>query len=465
VFVFVFARARRLHSSGARTVRMIAAVKWYAKLFAVLAMMFVLKLVAFVQTGFCLIPLLRPTNSHWRKDDGGIDVKIPRLAEFMFKLSMFNYVVFGIPMPLFWVRFLLRRYEAANVHVPDAETQPVPECDVNAEDFSYEQFFEKYVKRPHPVVLRGFGKSLPAFDTFTVDDFLNSFGDEEVLLKTPERDGVHGNLRDIKNPGTYLHNSEAIFARHPELIDALKLDRMKAFACNRLANDHPLFGKLPVQMFVGATRGTGTPFHCANGYNWFFQLEGRKKWTFVDPKWIGLMVPGLNRGALYQTSAITDPNTVLDKYKPLWRVVPRYEVVLESGDVLLNPPWWWHCIENMSAKSLACATRWADVDAIRPILGMGFDTNHVFVAMQLFSPSFMLTQVKLIMAGQSSKSAFMDEHTDTKTPASDGVKGGNTSGVKVQHEKATRVTRRLLDNEEQVAYKAYYAAKRADDEV
>ena len=134
---------------------MIAAVKWYAKLFAVLAMMFVLKLVAFVQTGFCLIPLWRPTNSHWRKDDAAIDVKIPRLAEFMFKLSMFNYVVFGIPMPLFWVRFLLRRYEAANAHVPDAETQPVPECDVNAADFSYEQFFEKYVKRPHPVVLRG----------------------------------------------------------------------------------------------------------------------------------------------------------------------------------------------------------------------------------------------------------------------------------------------------------------------
>jgi hypothetical protein len=105
------------------------------------------------------------------------------------------------------------------------------------------------------------------------------------------------------------------------------------------------------------------------------------------------------------------------------------------------------------------------VNAIRPILGMGFDTNHVFVAMQLFSPSFMLTQVKLIMAGQSSKSAFMDEHTDTKIPASGDVKGRNTSGVKVQHEKATRVTQRLLDNEEQVAYKAYYAAKRADDEV
>ena len=58
-----------------------------------------------------------------------------------------------------------------------------------------------------------------------------------------------------------------------------------------------------------------------------------------------------------------------------------------------------------------------------------------------------------------------EKHTDTKIPASGDVKGRNTSGVKVQHEKATRVTQRLLDNEEQVAYKAYYAAKRADDEV
>jgi len=57
----------------------------------------------------------------------------------------------------------------------------------------------------------------------------------------------------------------------------------------------------------------------------------------------------------------------------------------------------------------------------------------------------------------------MDEHT--KVPTRDVEETSTASGVKVQHEKATRVTKGLLDNEEQRAYKAYYSAKRADDEV
>ena len=428
------------------------------KFLVVVVMMGAMKLAAFAHTGLMMIPIARRTNAHGKTEHGVSGPRIPRLVEFMYKWSMFNYVVFGIPMPLFWVRFLLRRYEALNASAPDAETQRVPEVDWTAENFSHEKFFETYVKRPHPVVLRGFGRDLPAFGTFTVDEFCKAFGEEDVLLKTLSADGVKGKLRDIKNPGTYLHNSEALFVRHPELIDALKLERMKPFGCDALANDHPIFGRLPVQLFLGLG-GTGTPFHCANGYNWYFQLEGKKKWTFVDPKWIGFMVPACQRGALYQTSAITDPNTVLEKYKALWRVVPRFEVILEPGDVLLNPPWWWHCIENMSSKSTACATRWADTSSLRPILGMGHDTNRLFTNMQLFAPKFIYMQIQLIMAGGTG--AFVDEHT--KVPGDEKSK----SGVKVQHESATRVTKALLDNDEQRAYKAYYAKfqKHEDDNV
>ena len=96
-------------------------------------------------------------------------------------------------------------------------------------------------------------------------------------------------------------------------------------------------------------------------------IEGSKKWTFVDPRWTVLTFPALNRGALYQSCAVTDPNTVLEKYKPLWRVCPRYAAIVEPGDVLLNPPWWWHCIENLTKDSTAVATRWMDTKTLRPL--------------------------------------------------------------------------------------------------
>ena len=63
------------------------------------------------------------------------------------------------------------------------------------------------------------------------------------------------------------------------------------------------------------------------------------------------MFPAINQRDL-PSCAIKDPNTVLERYKPLWRIVPRYSAVLERGDVLLNP-WWWHCIEDLWDSSVA----------------------------------------------------------------------------------------------------------------
>ena len=37
---------------------------------------------------------------------------------------------------------------------------------------------------------------------------------------------------------------------------------------------------------------------------------------------------------------ILDPNTADVSLHPLWALCPRYEVQLEPGDLLLNPPWW-----------------------------------------------------------------------------------------------------------------------------
>jgi hypothetical protein len=42
----------------------------------------------------------------------------------------------------------------------------------------------------------------------------------------------------------------------------------------------------------------------------------------------------------------------------LFQYCPVYTAVLEPGDVLFNPPFWWHSIKNITETSTAVASRW-----------------------------------------------------------------------------------------------------------
>jgi len=363
------------------------------------------------------------------------------------KLYSLVYCVFNLDIPRRWVEKCYEKLIAANESVPDAVVQEIPTIhDAHLPEFDCEKFFREYVKRPHPVVLKGFAKETKAAE-WTLDSLIEKFGKDEVKLKTKDGDNVPGKIEDLNTFPNYLHNCESLFLNHPELVKQLRVDRLEKLAGNgRIANDHPTLGPLPLQLFAGRG-GTGTAFHCANAYNFFFQIEGLKKWTFVDPRWTTFMFPAINRNAIYQSCAIKDPNTVLERYKPLWRIVPRYSAVLERGDVLLNPPWWWHCIENLSDSSVAVATRWADSKTFNPITGLGADGNRLFTAMQLFSPIFVKMTFSMFLAGSP------------RLVPEDELEGEDIRRSKqgVRFEQGNRMLDAFDNNAENDAYKAYYS--------
>ena len=43
---------------------------------------------------------------------------------------------------------------------------------------------------------------------------------------------------------------------------------------------------------------------------------------------------------------------------PLFEYCPVYHARLNPGDVLFNPPWWWHAIKNVTPTSVGVASRW-----------------------------------------------------------------------------------------------------------
>lgn len=92
---------------------------------------------------------------------------------------------------------------------------PIPEYDWRNGD--PETFFKTFAVRPHPVVLRGFMKDTELLKQLNWDTVLSKYGDEEVYLTTRQIDGTPGKLSEVNNPKVYLHNSEKLFNKFPEL--------------------------------------------------------------------------------------------------------------------------------------------------------------------------------------------------------------------------------------------------------
>lgn len=111
------------------------------------------------------------------------------------------------------------------------------------------------------------------------------------------------------------------------------------------------------QFFIGK-QGTGSPFHNAPVYNMFYQIHGTKKWWFVDPYDTILCYPIILLGRASSLICCLWPIEYNEKAFPLFKYCPTYTTELYPGDVLFNPPWWWHCTKNTTESNIAVASRW-----------------------------------------------------------------------------------------------------------
>jgi hypothetical protein len=144
----------------------------------------------------------------------------------------------------------------------------------------------------------------------------------------------------------YLANSDRLLSAHPELVDDLNAGRFESFVRARY---------LSSQLFA-SNNFLGSPAHLAVICTLFYQVEGSKKWTLIDPAFS------------YFTYPVTTP---IDGYSgllwmdeadaercPLFQFCPRYEVSLVPGEVLFNPWYWPHAVVNLTPRSIGVAVRW-----------------------------------------------------------------------------------------------------------
>ncbi|PWU12164.1 MAG: hypothetical protein C5B51_01175 [Terriglobia bacterium] len=269
-------------------------------------------------------------------------------------------------------RFIPKVEEYVETHCKEkAKDVPLPEYDW--QNGNPEEFYEKYVKTPQPVVLRGFALQTEAVKKWGFDYIVDKCAEVEVNLTSADND-FPGKLKEVRDPKIYCANADAPFKAFPELAEDLSVPKLQPYLKKRNTWN---------QFFIGQ-KATGSGYHCAGIWNFFFMVEGQKKWTFVDPELTWMLYPSMITGALAYGSLVSFPDRADLSYYRLYKYCPRFWVVLNPGDVLLNPPWWWHAVDNLTPTSVAVATRW---DAFKGDFSF-YEINRTLSMLAIFNPRF-----------------------------------------------------------------------------
>ena len=131
----------------------------------------------------------------------------------------------------------------------------------------------------------------------------------------------------------------------------------------------------------------GSETHNAMASNIFYQIKGRKSWVFFPPSQTPYLKPALNANPFASQTHTIAQNPV-DEISPWVSKLERYEAVLEPGDILFNPSWWWHSVYNLGSKDdlvIGCPVR--------------YQQPQSSLANSPFLTLFMLSWVKLAKGG------------------------------------------------------------------
>ncbi len=247
-------------------------------------------------------------------------------------------------------------------HLPVLEEQEQEIETYDNDDISPSDLEKLFREDIRPIVIRGYAKDNEAVKLWSPEYFKNNYGDYKIFYTSTEKiiNDVGMTMSDFVDQvlagntnRAYIENMSDIFNDFPELHDQVGIDAIKDYF-GGYASYHKI-----AQFFLGGL-STGAVYHCANELNTFFNIYGRKKWTFVHPKYSVAMGTTLMNKGFFVGSFVKhrSPKGFIEKNTPLYNRVPKLSIILEPGDVLFNPPWWWHAIDNQTQATIAVATRW-----------------------------------------------------------------------------------------------------------
>ncbi len=222
------------------------------------------------------------------------------------------------------------------------------------------EFRENYVRKGIPVVLEGKANDWPCVQKWSLDWLYENYCEDKVAIFDPlgsESEGVNyeveeTNLKDVLDAMRTGETSKysrfnRILYDHPELVEDFDWKWLYK-SRNRVSS-----GKT-FQVFIGG-KGTQTSLHCAGEHNLFTQVHGSKHWHLFPPNSDMLLDPPITRSPYFYSRF--DPDSPDFNQFPAAKFLDPLECVLHPGDVLFNPPFWWHQVKNVS-HSIGVGFRW-----------------------------------------------------------------------------------------------------------
>ncbi|MFE7798904.1 cupin-like domain-containing protein [Nocardia sp. NPDC057440] len=216
--------------------------------------------------------------------------------------------------------------------------------EVPAQDFELEPVFDKQT----PVVFRGVAKTWPIFEDYQPQELRSKYGSEKVAA-----------LTSTTNVFTQ-ETSPVEVLEYREVMDAV-FDQPKPgknYYSRSAADPRPLADLLPARVGTRAQstaassvwigqQGNLTPLHNDPWHGLLIQLHGRKR--------VRLFPPNEYRNVYGKVPfKASDPYTGLpDEFEPDRNSFEKlqhasyYDVVLETGDILYIPMFWWHQVESV----------------------------------------------------------------------------------------------------------------------
>ena len=228
-------------------------------------------------------------------------------------------------------------------------------CDCKQKSGKHSLF--ECIRAQRPAVIKNFQFKARSW---TVSQLLKEYGEKEFLLTQKGNTFKNLQLKDIKGNDLYLANSGRFTDNIPNF-----LAHFAPISCKRLwsrADQQTPRYLTSYQLFMSDHPELGTPCHndLSGDCNLFFQIEGRKKWTLIDPNFTLMIYPVIPPEPSYGESLIDQYDMKPDPRARLFQYCPHQEVTLEPGDVLFIPPYYWHSVRNVESRTLAVATRWGN---------------------------------------------------------------------------------------------------------
>ena len=200
-----------------------------------------------------------------------------------------------------------------------------------------------------PVVLAGAARNSNAVKRWSPEYLGSRYGDVSLPMfrehSTSETMSVGECMQQIQDPAgdanIQINNVCSLFSERPELLEDLPIQDLASRVKGLRYHGANLFV---------CRGGYGSKYHCANELNFFCQIYGQKEWFFVHPRHAPQMDP-----------LFTAPKGNYFASGVAWgqqpRGVPIGHALLQAGDILINPPWWWHWVRN-PCTTIGVATRW-----------------------------------------------------------------------------------------------------------